>query len=71
VRIVLSDHAEKRMRERVFSIADIQNVVKQPNVKVMRADGRVEYVGMTSGRTLKLVIDEQQDPAVLVTAFWQ
>ncbi len=58
------------MQQRGISNVDIQNVVKQPNIKVVRADGCVEYVGMTSGRSLKIVVDEQADPALLVTAFW-
>jgi hypothetical protein len=59
------------MQQRGISNVDIQNVVKQSTIKVMRADGCVEYVGVTSGRSLKIVVDETIDPALLVTAFWQ
>ncbi len=70
MRIALSRHAERRMQQRGIAGADIQNVVGQPNIKFMRADGCVEYVGLTSGRRLKIVVDEEQDPALVVTAFW-
>jgi hypothetical protein len=39
--------------------------------KVNRADGRTEYVGQSSGGTLKVILDERENPAILVTAFWQ
>jgi uncharacterized protein YuzE len=49
--------------------SSVHIVLSRPNIKVMRADGCVEYVGVTSGRNLKIVVDEQHDPALLVTAF--
>lgn len=59
------------MRQRGITTVDIQNVVSMPMLKVKRADGRVEYVGISRERQLKVVVDEEQNPAVLVTAFWQ
>jgi len=71
LRIVLSYHGDKRLRERGISNADIQDVVARPTLKVNRNDGCVEYVRTTrSDRRLKVVLDETQDPALLVTAFW-
>jgi len=58
LRIVLSYHGDKRLRERGISNADIQDVVARPTLKVNRNDGCVEYVRTTrSDRRLKVVLE--------------
>lgn len=69
--IQASHHAGVRMKQRGITSGDVSAVLQNHEVQVVRKDGCTEYVGLVGERRLKVVINEQGSPAILVTAFWQ
>jgi hypothetical protein len=58
------------MAERGITSEMIQAVVGSADITTARADGCTEYTGSWQGRRLKVVVDVEQDPELIVTVHW-
>lgn len=67
VRVELSQHARLRLEQHGVSVAEITTVVEQPDIRVVRKDGRWEFVGKAGARRVKVVIAMDGPTPVVVT----
>ena len=68
MRLVYSDHARRRMRQRAISEQDIESVVADPDIEHTDENGNPCYVGYPGGRRLRVVIARGSNPRVVKTA---
>jgi hypothetical protein len=62
-------HARRRMTERVIGEADVQRAVRDHQIRVVRADGKVDYLAHVEDFYLKVVIDERDNPWTVITVY--
>ena len=61
MKIVYSDHAEKRLRQRGITTLEIDHVLKYPIYVKKSYEGRKEAVGEVRNRTVKIAFEEREN----------
>ena len=61
MKIVYSDHAEKRLRQRGITTLEIEHVLKYPIYVKKSYEGRKEAVGEVRNRTVKIAFEEREN----------
>lgn len=66
-RVIFSDHAEKRRRQRGFTSIEIEFVIERPQYKKKRLDGRIEVFGVVKSRQIKVIYEEKESYLKIVS----
>ncbi len=61
MKVVYSDHAEKRLRQRGITTLEIEHVLKYPIYVKKSYEGRKEAVGEIRNRTVKIAFEEREN----------
>ena len=61
MKIVYSDHAEKRLRQRGITTLEIEHVLKYPTYVKKSYEGRKEAVGEVRNRAIKIAFEEKEN----------
>ncbi len=70
MKIILSDHAKKRMKERNISFSQVQEAVDFSEYSV-RKEGKVEIYKKISNKTLKVIYEEKDNYIKIITLMWK
>lgn len=63
-------HARKRMALRGVTEQAVEYVMQNYDVRNVRTDGRVDYIGRWQGHRLKVVVVEPRNPLYVITVFF-
>ena len=67
MKIVYSDHARKRMRQRGITEQEIEHILKHPIYIKKSFEGRKEAVGEIKNRTIKIKFIEKENYIKIIT----
>jgi len=70
MKIVLTKHVRKRMRERGIPPASVKIALLRPDVRLRRADGRSVVVKFIQGRTLEVVYVVETSDYIIITVYY-
>ena len=67
MKIVYSDHAKKRMKQRNIEDWEIEHVLKFPSYKKKSFEGRKEAFGEIKNRKIKIIFIELENYIKIIT----
>ena len=70
MRIVLSNHAKKRLIERGIKMRDVQEAIDIPDYTVSKGNKKEAYKTM-NGKTIKIVYSQEDKYIKVVTLIWK
>lgn len=66
MKIILTDHVKKRMKERNITKEDVESIVSLPDYTIKKA-GKVEAIKTMDDRTLKVIYSGKKDIIVVIS----
>ena len=70
MRIVLSNHAKKRLVERSIKMKDIEEAIDIPDYTVSKGNKKEAYKKF-NGKTIKVVYSEEDKYIKVITLIWK
>ena len=67
MKIVYSDHAKKRMKQRGITALEIESILSAPTYTKKTFEGKKEAVGMIRNKTIKIIFYEEESYIKIIT----
>jgi len=61
MKLIYSDHAKKRMKQRGITELEVEHVIKYPTYTKKSFEGRKESVGKVRDKTIKIAYFEEEN----------
>ena len=70
MKIILTDHTKKRMRERDINISNIKETIDIPDYTI-RKNGKIEALKTMNNKSLKVVYIEKGKFIKIISVMWR
>ncbi len=67
--IIYTDHAKERMRQRKIYQKDIKDVIRKPNIEILRKDNTTILQSELNRGTLEIICKKSHTTCVIITCY--